>query len=119
MNSSGVSAAALIYVEVADEPVITGRPYQDKSTGVTKPAISKQHAYLHLGARYPVPFKTIVPESGPYRPGFYLLGGPVFKPGDYDGLAFFDRALELVPIAEAAKALGTLAPAAPKLAAAS
>lgn len=110
-------AAALLYVEITDEALIPGRPYTDKATGVTRPAIAKQNAYLHTGARYPVPFKTIVPETGPYRPGLYLMGGDVFKPGEYDGLKFFDRALELVPVQEALRALNTFASAGPKLAA--
>lgn len=98
-------AAALLYVEITDEAIVSGRPYTDKTTGVTRPAIAKQNAYLHTGARYPIPFKTIVPDSGPYRPGMYLLGGDVFKPGEYDGLKFYDRALELVSVADAVKAL--------------
>ena len=110
-------AAALLYVEITDEALIPGRPYTDKATGVTRPAIAKQNAYLHTEARYPVPFKAIVPEAGPYRPGLYLLGGDVFKPGEYDGLKFFDRALQLVPVADAIRALTAFAGAGPKLAA--
>lgn len=113
-----MNGAAALYVEISDEPIIAGRPFTDKQTGMTRPAISKQAAYLHTGARYPVPFKIIVPDAGPYRPGAYLLAGEVFKPGEYDGLKFFDRALQLVPVAEAMKAL-QLVSGSPKLAAAS
>ncbi len=116
MSQGNQGAAALIVVEITDEPVVAGRPYADKTTGQLKPAISKQNAYLHSGARYPVPFKIIVPEAGPYRPGSYLLSGDVFKPGEYDGLKFFDRALQLVPVADAVRQLSGPAP---KLAAAS
>jgi hypothetical protein len=117
MSAGNQSAAALIYVEISDEPIVVGRPYADKTTGQLKPAISKQNAYLHSGARYPIPFKCIVPDVGPYRPGMYLVAGDVFKPGDFDGLKFFDRNLSLVAFADALKALGTLSPQGPKLAA--
>lgn len=106
MAKGSAAAAAVIYVEVSDEPIVAGRPFTDKQTGMTRPPISKQNAYLHAGMRYPVPFKVIVPESGPYRPGCYLLAGETFKPGEWDGLKFSDRNLELVPIADALAELG-------------
>ncbi len=115
---SKMESAAALYVEITDEPVIAGRAYPDKQTGMMKPGISKQSAYLHTGARYPIPFKIMVPDAGPYRPGHYLLAGDVFKPGDFDGLKFFDRGLALVSLADAIKNLQTLG-GSPKLAAAS
>lgn len=107
------AAAAAIYVEVSNEPLIQGKPYTDKNTGMTRPAISKQNCYLHTGARYPVPFKLAVqPETGPLRPGFYLIGGTeAFKPGEYDGLKFWDRGVLLVPVADALAALRSLSSA--------
>ena len=55
-----------------------------------------------------MPFKIIVPDAGPYRPGAYLLAGESFKPGDWDGLKFSDRNLQLVPVADALGELGKL-----------
>lgn len=110
------SGGSVINVEITDEPVSVGRPYQDKSTGMMRPAISKQNAYLHSGKSYPVPFKVIVPDSGPYRPGRYLLAGDVFKPGEYDGLKFFDRTLQLIPLEVALRSLVSSVPPGPKLA---
>lgn len=94
-------AAALVLIEVSDEAIEAGRPFTDKSTGMVKPAVAKQKCYLHSGNRYPVGFKQRVDDaSGPHRPGFYLLAGDVFKPGEYDGLKFNDRQLQLVPLAQ-------------------
>jgi len=111
-------AEALILVEITDEPIISGRPFTDKSTGMTRPPFAKQAAYLHSGARYPIPFKIMVPEAGPYRPGMYLLGGETFKPGEWDGLKFSDRNLQLVAAADAVAELTKLGGKAPLSAAA-
>jgi hypothetical protein len=99
-----------MFIEVADEPLVLGRPFQDKITGMTKPAINKQKAYLHSGVgRYPVPFQIrLSAEMGPYQPGFYLFGGDIFKPGEYDGLKFFDRDLQLVRLVDAMQGFSDL-----------
>jgi hypothetical protein len=116
--AKGNGAEALIMVEITDEPIIPGRPFTDKSTGMTRPPIAKQAAYLHSGARYPTPFKIIVPETGPYRPGMYLLAGDAFKAGEWDGLKFSDRNLQLVAAADVVAELQKLGGKAPLSAAA-
>jgi hypothetical protein len=118
MNGNN-GAAALIVVEVSDEPIITSKPYTDPKTGMVKPPSSKQMCYVHFGARYPVAFKMKVPDEGPRRPGMYMLGGRLFKPSQYDGLDFTgDRELDLIPVGAAIDALKSIT-SAPKLAAAS
>lgn len=96
------SAPSVLVVEVTDEALDEIKPYTDKTTGMTRPGKTKQRCYLHTGARHPVPFKVSVPEAGPYRPGMYVLAGvDIFKPGDFDGLKFSDRTLELVSVTDA------------------
>lgn len=116
------SAAALVVVEVSDEPVITGRPYTDPKTGMSKPVVDKQVAYVHFGARYPVSFKVKVDkEKGPLRPGFYMMAGRLFKTSQFDGLDFSDRELTLIPVSEAIAELTSMTKVAatgPKLTAA-
>jgi len=91
---------SFIKVEITAEPIEQGRSYQDKQTGFTKQTAAKQKAYLHAGLAYPTPFSVAVPEAGPYRPGFYLLAGDCFKPGQF-GLDFRMNKLELVSIDDA------------------
>lgn len=97
-----------IHVEIANEPVIEGKPFQDKATGMMKPGTAKQNAYLHDGKRYPTPFQIKVPEKGPYRPGYYLMTGEVFKPGQY-GLDYRGADLTLTAFEEAAKFIASAA----------
>lgn len=91
-----------IHVEIVNEPVIQGKPYQDKSTGMLKPAQVKQNAYLHCGRAFPLPFTVKVPDAGPYRPGKYLMTGDVFKTGEW-GLDYRGMDLVLVPFDDAVK----------------
>lgn len=93
----------LIFVEVDDEPIIPATTYTNNGTPRLVPA--KQRCYLWGGKKYPVEFTVVVDDAkGPLRPGKYLLGGPVFSPGQY-GLEFRGKALELIPAEEALKAL--------------
>lgn len=118
MPNNDTGAAALIMIEVSDEPIAVGKPFTDPKTGMVKPAVSRQIAYVHFGARYPVTFKLKVPEEGPRRPGMYLMGGRLFKTSQYDGLDFSDRELVLVPVSAAIDALKQLGGSTgPKLAA--
>ncbi|PHK28015.1 hypothetical protein VF14_35420 [Nostoc linckia z18] len=91
-----------VFVEITAEPVIQGNPIQDKQTGYMKPGIARQNAYMHQGLAYPLPFKVKVPESGPYRPGRYLITGEVFKTGQY-GLDYRGADLALTSFEDAAK----------------
>lgn len=88
----------LVYIEIADEPIIPGSVYDGKA----RP--SRQNAYAHTGKRHPLPFTVKVPDNGPYRPGRYLIAGDVFKTGQF-GLEFRTGNMELVEIGEALKAL--------------
>jgi hypothetical protein len=109
---------ALIRIEITDEPLQTYAAKADPQTGMLRPARSRQKAYVHQGAAYPLPFMIDVQaETGPYRPGFYLIGGDIFKAGEYDGLKFWGRSMRLVPVEDVISALG--AGAKPKIAAAS
>lgn len=90
------------FVEISAEPIVQGGPIQDKATGMLKPGIARQNAYMHQGLAYPLPFKVKVPESGPYRPGRYLIAGEVFKTGQY-GLDYRGADVALVPFEDAAK----------------
>lgn len=116
--SQSQGPAGPVMVEVGDEPLETIQPKAD-AKGFARPAFSKQMIYVHMGQRYPLATKLRCPDAGPYRPGFYLLAGPIFKTvGDYGNLALDDRQLQLVPIADALKVLTPLAGDRPKLAAA-
>jgi hypothetical protein len=95
-----------VFVEITSEPVVQGNPIQDKTTGYMKPGIARQNAYLHQGLAYPLPFKVKVPESGPYKPGRYLMSGEVFKTGQY-GLDYRGADLALVAFEDAAKLIAT------------
>lgn len=92
-----------IVVEISAEPVIAGRSGTNDRGAFTIPA--KQNAYLHMGAVYPTKTEVIVPDTGPYRPGMYLLAGPMFKVGDYGRLSVDDRAIQLVAVDDAIAAL--------------
>ncbi|AXB79776.1 hypothetical protein [Novosphingobium sp. P6W] len=90
-----------LFVEITPEAIIPGKSYQDKATGMMRPAQAKQNAYLHSGKAYPLPFMVKVPESGPYKPGRYLMTGEVFKTGEY-GLDYRGSELQLCSFDDAA-----------------
>lgn len=113
------NANELIRIEVTDEPLTTYAAKADPKTGMMRPPRSKQPAYVHQGAAYPVRFLLNVDnEVGPLRPGMYLMAGGVFSPGEWDSLKFRDRELTLIPVADAVKLLAEDV-SKPKLAAAS
>lgn len=91
-----------IVIEIGTEPVKPGRSGQTK-TGQPYTIPDKQDAFAHVGKTYPVPFEVPVVVS-PYRPGFYLLAGDCLKVGQY-GAELDDRAIVLVPVADAMKDL--------------
>lgn len=102
----------LNFVIITDEPVQQGAPVQDKATGYMKPGIARQNAYLDQGLAFPLPFKVKVPESGPYRPGKYLMTGEVFKTGQY-GLDYRGADLKLIAFEDAVRFMtGKAAPVA-------
>lgn len=107
-----------LHVEVLDEAIEPGRNYTDKSNGMQKLLPGKQKAYLWNGiSAYPIPFKMDVdPVGGPFRPGFYLIAGECFSPGEYDRLKFDSRKFQLIPMDIA---IGALSGAKPKVAAVS
>lgn len=87
-------------IEITPEPIEPGATYE----GRTSP--SKQHAYLHQDQHYPMPFKLNVDDNaGPHKPGFYMLAGKCFQPGQY-GLDFRGKQIRLIPMADAVAALG-------------
>jgi len=95
----------IVRVEIASEPVIPGKSGISQKTNKPYTIPTKQKAYMHGVARYPVEFEVAVQEeNGPYRPGFYLLGGECFVTDQY-GLQFSDRDLILVSFDDAAKQL--------------
>lgn len=91
-----------LFVEITAEAIIAARPFQDTKTGMMKPGQAKQNAYLHSGKAYPLPFTVKVPESGPYKPGRYLMTGEVFKTGEY-GLDYRGAELQLCAFEDALK----------------
>lgn len=105
-----MSVAPVCFVEITDEPVSPGRNWTDPKTGMIKPLPSTQRAYLWTGGTYPeANFDVEVPDSGPYRPGFYLLAGSSLRvsmrketKGD---IQFNKYGVELVCIADALKQL--------------
>lgn len=109
--------SSVAVIEIANEPMIEGRPFTDKATGNTRPAINRQNAYLHSGNAYPIPFKIKVEDrDGPRRPGFYLLGGgEAFRIGQY-GVDMVSSKLELVPLDAALEQLTKMKPQAVKAA---
>lgn len=82
---------AIAVVEVGDDPLIPASEYDGK------PRPARQHAYLHLAMKYPLPFTMPVPDEGPARPGLYLIAGNCFRTAQY-GLDFVAKELRLVPL---------------------
>lgn len=88
-----------VRVEVSDEAVIPGRSGSNERGAWTIPA--KQPCYLWQGDRYPIRMELAVPDTGPRKPGFYLLAGKPFKVAsvrDRIVINFDDRGVELIPI---------------------
>ena len=96
-----------IVIEVADDPVLTARNGTSIKTGQPYQIPAKQIVYFHGVGRYPVTGDVVIPDSGPYRPGFYLLAGPTFRSGQY-GVDFDERAALLMPLDQAMTALAQL-----------
>jgi len=93
------SSLGLILVEIDGSGIEQGRSYTDKATGAVKPLPGRQTAYIWQGGRYPIEVSVDVPDkTGPYRPGFYFLGGPLFQSGEY-GRVGFKGTRELVLVA--------------------
>ena len=114
--ADNAAIAALVRVELTDEPIIPGRSGTNERGAWTIPP--KIPAYLHQGDRHPTRFEWPVPESGRPKPGFYFLAGSALAAvvvGKRVALQLDDRALELVPVEDALAALNE----APKLKAAS
>ena len=96
----------IVRVEVTDEAVIPGRSGNNDRGPWTIPP--KQPCYLWQGDRYPTRIEIAVPNTGPRRPGFYLLGGVPFKVGVQGTrvtVQFDDRGIDLIPLEEVAQAL--------------
>jgi len=89
-------------IEVADEPIIPGGVYD----GEQRP--SKQQGYLHQQMKYPTPFRFNVPEEGPVQPGWYMIAGNAFQPGQY-GLDFRGKELRFLPLADGLAQLQAIA----------
>lgn len=88
-----------VFVQITDASVETGQSGVNKA-GKAYTIPDKQKAWLHQGEDFPTGFKVPVPEGkSPYKPGFYVLKGMCFEPGEY-GLRFQDRGIELQPLEE-------------------
>lgn len=102
--------AGLHFVEIDGSGVEQGRTYVEKGTGLTKPLRGRQTGFLWQGDRYPVQIAIDIPDGkGPYRPGLYLMSGGIFEAGKFSRVEFRGmRDCQLVPLADAVDALGTL-----------
>ena len=95
------SSLGLVLVEIDGSGIKPGRTYTDKTTGQQRPLPGQQTAYFWQGGKYPTEVALDVPDVGPYRPGWYFLGGSVFASGDYSRLNFKGgRELSLVSVDE-------------------
>ena len=81
--------AGLVMVEVDGSNIQQGRTFTDRNTGQTKPLPGTQAAYIWQGGKYPVEVAVeFNDQNGPYKPGWYFLGGAVFASGDYGRINF-------------------------------
>ncbi|MBV7267566.1 G5P family DNA-binding protein [Erythrobacter ani] len=81
--------AGLVLVEIDGSGVEQARTYTDKLTGQVKPLPGRQTGFIWQGGKYPVEVGVDFPtEKGPYAPGMYFLGGPIFSAGDYGRVQF-------------------------------
>lgn len=95
------ASTGLVLVEIDGSGIEPGRTYTDKTTGQQRPLPGKQTGYIWQGGKYPVEVSLDVPDAGPYRPGFYFVGGPIFSSGDYQRLQFKGgRDLKLIAVDE-------------------
>lgn len=105
--------AGIILVEIDGSGIKPSRTYTDKASGQQRPLPGTQTAFIWQGSKYPVEVAIDYEDSsGPYRPGFYFLGGPIFAAGDY-GRTNFRGFRELV-LAEVSVVLDSIAVADPK-----
>lgn len=109
------AAAGLHFVEIDGTGIEQGRTYKEKDasgnpTGLTKPLPGSQNGYLWQGDAYPIKVSINIPDGkAPYAPGLYAMTGAVFEAGKYSRLTFKgDRAMVLIPIADAALAFAQL-----------
>lgn len=101
----------LVRVEVLDRPIIAGRSGVKNGNAWTIPPA--QLCAIWQDGPFAVQVEVPVPESGPFKPGLYFLGGePLVAGAVNDGggaarirIKFNDRAVDLVPVAEVAAAL--------------
>lgn len=103
----------IVRVEITDKPIIPGRSGVKDNRPWTIP--SKHPAWLWQDDQYPTSIEIPVPESGPYKPGLYLLAGVPLTAGvrrDRIVYQFDDRDLHLIAVEEVAKAVAALAKAA-------
>lgn len=97
----------IINIEISTKPIIAGRSGISTKNGQPYSIPSKQIAYIHQGDDYPSKLEVVVPDTGPYRPGRYLLAGEAFVPTER-GVRFDDRAVALVSVSDALKQLQEL-----------
>lgn len=109
-NQNANALDNIVRIEVTADPIIPGRSgTNDRGPWVIP---SKQTCWLWQGDKYPTRIDLAYPaESGPRRPGFYLLAGSPFKvsasvrPGASTGrvvIDFDERNVDLIPIEEIA-----------------
>jgi Helix-destabilising protein len=105
------TAAGVHYVEIDGTGIEQGRTYTDKKDGLVKPLTGRQNGYLWQGDRYPIQISVDIPQgAGPYRPGLYVITGPMFAAGEYGRVNYKGmRNASLISVADAAQALAALA----------
>jgi hypothetical protein len=110
-NETLAATAGVHFVEIDGTGIEQGRTYTDKKDGLTKPLNGKQNGYIWQGDRYPIAIAVDIPTgAGPYKPGLYVMTGPIFAAGEYGRLQFKGtRNSALISVADAAKALAELA----------
>ena len=101
----------LVRVEVLAEAIIEGRSgVKDGRAWVIPP---KQACAIWQDELFPTRLEVPVPDSGPYKPGMYLLAGRPLKVAAANNrvvVSFDDRAVQLVPLEEAFASLGGKGP---------
>lgn len=96
----------LVRIEVLPDPVIQGRSGVKDGRPWTIP--SKQVCAIWQDEPFPTRFEVVVPESGPYRPGFYFLAGKPLAVAAVNNrvvIRFDDREAALIPFEAVAAAL--------------
>ena len=108
MNKTAVDR--LVRIEVLAEPVIPGRSGVKDGRPWTIP--TKQSCAIWQDEPFPTRLEVVVPDTGPYKPGFYLLAGKPLGVSAVNNrvvVSFDDRAVALIPVAEVAAALAEMA----------